>query len=100
MVVNYTGPNAFQAQFSRVPPVGCISNCNLEADTTVAAGEGTIKVQVDSSAFYSIPYTFSFANGTIHTIQVLNNKFNVASREHYVWKQLTHDTSNITSRVI
>src|SRR5207244_5965359 len=33
MVVNYTGPNAFQAEFSRVPPVGCISNCNLEAKT-------------------------------------------------------------------
>ena len=100
MVVNYTGPNAFQAQFSRVPPVGCISNCNLEADTTVAAGEGTIKVQVDSSAFYSLPYTFSFANGTIHTIQVLNNSFTGASGARYVWKQWTHGTSHYSSATL
>ena len=100
MVVNYTGPNAFQAQFSRVPPVGCSSNCNLEADTSVAAGEGAIKVQVDSSAFYSLPYTFSFANGTIHTIQVLNNSFTGVSGARYVWKQWTHGTTHYPSATL
>src|SRR3989441_9169121 len=100
MVVNYTGPNAFQAEFSRVPPVGCISNCNLEAKTTVAVGDGTIKVQVDSSAYYTLPYTFSFANGTIHTIQVLNNTFTGASGARYVWKQWTHGTNQYPSATL
>lgn len=100
MVVNYTGTNAFQAEFSRVTPVGCNSNCSLEAKTTVASGEGTIKVQVDSSTIYSLPYTFSFANGTIHTIQVLNNTFTSASGAHYVWKQWTQGTTHYPSATL
>jgi len=100
MIVNYTGPNAFKAEFSRVPPVGCISNCNLEAKTTVAAGEATVRVQVDSSAFYSLPYTFSFANGTIHTIQVLNNTFTGVSGARYVWKQWTQGTAHYPSTTL
>jgi hypothetical protein len=101
MVVNYTGPNAFQAQFTRVPPSGCFSNCNLEADTTVAAADGTVKVRVDSSTIYSLPYTFSFANGTIHTIQVLNNSFTGASSgAMYVWKQWTHGTTHYSSATL
>jgi hypothetical protein len=100
MVVNYTGTNAFQAQFSRVTPVGCNSNCNLEAKTTVGPGDGTIKVQVDSSTIFSLPYTFSFANGTIHTIQVLNNTFTSASGAHYVWKQWTQGTTHYPSATL
>jgi len=101
MVVNYTGPNAFQAEFSRVPPVGCFSNCNLEADTSVVAADGTIKVRVDNSAIYNLPYTFSFANGTIHTIQVLNNSFTGASTgAMYFWKQWTHGTTHYSSATL
>ena len=101
MVVNYTGPNAFQAQFTRVPPSGCYSNCNLEADTTVAATDGTVKVRVDNSAIYSLPYIFSFGNGTIHTIQVLNNSFTGASTgAMYVWKQWTHGTTHYSSATL
>ncbi len=100
MVVNYTGPNAFQAVFTKVLPVGCNSNCNLEAKTTVAPGEGTIKVQVDNSAFNSLPYTFSFANGTVHTIQVLNNTFDGPSGAHYIWKQWTQGNTHYPSATL
>lgn len=78
----------FLAEYTISPPLGCNSNCHLQALTTVAPADGTIKVRVDGGTVYSLSQVFSFANGTIHTIQVLNNTFTGASTgAMYVWKQ-------------
>jgi hypothetical protein len=77
----------FTAVFTVSPPVGCKTNCNLEALTNVPSADGTIKVRVDGGTVYSLGTTFSFANGTVHTIQVLNSTFTGSSSgARYVWE--------------
>ena len=78
----------FLAEYTITPPVGCNSNCRLQALTTVAPADGTIRVKVDGATVYSLGQIFPFGNGTVHTIQVLNNTFTGASTgATYIWKQ-------------
>jgi Carboxypeptidase regulatory-like domain len=78
----------FLAEYTITPALGCNSNCHLQALTTVAPADGTIKVKVDGGTVYSLGQIFPFANGTVHTIQVLNNSFTGASTgATYIWKQ-------------
>ncbi len=78
----------FVAQFTVTPPLGCRTNCNLDALTTVPAADGVVKVQDENSTVYSLGRTFSFRNGTAHTLQVLNQTFTGASSgARYIWKQ-------------
>ncbi len=80
----------FLAEFTVSPPLGCTSNCHLQALTNVPLTDGTIMVKVDGSTVYPLSQTFSFGNGTVHTIQVLNSSFTGASTgARYVWKQWT-----------
>ena len=105
MYTNYTvaqcqpGPPAlncpFVAVFTITPPLGCKTNCYLDALTNVPVSDGAVMVRVDGGTTYSLtsnfPYQdFSFANGTIHNIQVLNNTITgTSSGAKYVWKQWT-----------
>lgn len=78
----------FRADFTVSPALGCNSNCRLQALTTVPSADGNIMVKVDGSTVYTLSQTFSFLNGTVHTIQVLNSSFTGASSgARYVWKQ-------------
>jgi hypothetical protein len=78
----------FTAVFTVSPPLGCKTNCNLEALTNVPSADGTIKVRVDGGTVDSLGTTFSFANGTVHTIQVLNSTFTGSSSgARYVWEE-------------
>jgi len=78
----------FLAEYTITPPVGCSSNCRLQALTTVTPADGTIRVKVDGGTVYPLSQIFPFANGTVHTIQVLNNTFTGASTgAKYLWKQ-------------
>jgi hypothetical protein len=78
----------FTAVFTVSPPLGCNTNCNLEALTNVPSADGTVKVQVDGGTVYSLGTTFSFANGTVHNIQVLNTTFTGSSSgAKYVWNE-------------
>ncbi len=89
----------FWAVFTVSPPLGCKTNCYLDALSNVPASEGTIKVQVDGGTSYplspTIPMTplcpsscFPFGNGTVHSIKVLNQTFiGASSGARYAWKQ-------------
>ena len=81
-----------------VHAMGCnLPGCQLTANTNVPASDGTIWVKVDNSTgpycssnpcTVSLPQTFTFLNNSVHTIQVLNTTFLVASTgAQYVWKQ-------------
>ncbi len=71
-----------------VHATGCTGNCLLTADTNIPVSDATIWVLVDNTNYTILPHTFSFANGTIHTIQVLNLILQGASTSaRYVWKQ-------------
>ncbi len=99
MLANYTTPcpslfnGPFTAQFDIFPPAGCTTNCLLEAGTTIPSGEATVRIRVDNSTLYSIPQTFAFPNGTIHTIEVLSTALVGTSGARYVWKQWTYGGS-------
>lgn len=102
MVANYTTPcpsqynGPYSARFDIFPPAGCKTNCYIDVLTTVAPADGPIMVKVDNSAVYSLPQiSFPFANGTIHTIQVLNGTFTATSGARYVWKQWSCACSEI-----
>jgi len=107
MYTNYTvaqcqpGPPAlncpFVAVFTISPPLGCKTNCYMDASTNVPPADGTIRVQADSSLPVSLSHTFAFANGTVHTIQVLNSTFTGASSgAKYTWKQWSCACSGIS----
>ena len=104
MVANYTTPcpsqynGPYSARFDIFPPAGCKTNCYMDVSTNVAPADGPIMVKMDNSAVYSLPQiSFPFANGTIHTIQVLNGTFTAASGARYVWKQWSCACSEIAS---
>ena len=78
---------------------GCITNCLLNATTSVPISEGTVFVEQDNNSgrppsdnstglIHVLPHLFQFANYTVHTITVLNLTLSVpASGARYVWKQ-------------
>jgi hypothetical protein len=71
---------------------GCTSGfCNLNAQTNVPSGDGTIWVQQDNNSAlrFALPHLFSFPNGTYHSIEVLNLTFLATSGAQYVWRQWT-----------
>ena len=73
---------------------GCITTCQLRADTTVPAADGTVYVELDNNAgsVYSLPHTFSFANDSQHTLTVLNATLSSSSGARYVWNEWTHSS--------
>ena len=73
-----------------VHAVGCQSGfCDLNAETNVPATDGSIWVQQDNNTAlrYVLPHSFSFPNGTYHSIEVLNLTIQASSGARYVWKQ-------------
>ncbi len=78
---------------------GCLTNCLLNATTSVPISEGTIFVEQDNNSglppsnnstglIHVLPHLFQFANNTVHTITVLNLTLSVPSTgARYVWKQ-------------
>jgi hypothetical protein len=107
-IANYTTPcpsqynGPFLARYDSFAPVGCNGNCNLEARTSVPASDGTIWVRFDnnSALVYSLPHTFSYPNGTSHSIEVLNVTLNGPSGSRYVWKQWTQASSPTQSNAM
>jgi hypothetical protein len=81
----------FLAQFTVSPPLGCKTNCSLDALTNVPAAEGTVMVQDKLGNSYSLsptaPQTFSWANGTTQTLQVTDPTITGTSGARYVFKQ-------------
>ena len=73
---------------------GCITTCQLRADTTVPAADGTVYVELDNNggSVYSLPHTFSFANDSQHTLTVLNATLSSSSGARYVWNEWTHSS--------
>jgi len=73
---------------------GCITTCQLKADTTVPAADGTVYVELDNNTglVYSLPHTFSFANNSQHTLTVLNQTLSASSGARYVWNEWTHSS--------
>lgn len=77
---------------TRVQAAGCSPNCNFETNTNVPSSEATVWVRVDGSAFYALNRTFSFANDTQHTIEVMNTTLSAPSTgARYVFKQWSHN---------
>jgi hypothetical protein len=99
MIANYTTPcpsqfnGPYTARFDSFPPVGCVTNCILDAKTSVPATDATIWVRLDNTTYFTLPHTFSFPNGTSHSIEVLNITLNGPSGSRYVWKQWTQASS-------
>ena len=81
----------FLAEFTVSPPLGCKTNCYLDALTNVPSADGTIKVQDKNGAVFplnpSSPQTFAWLNGSRQTLTVLNQTFAAPSGTHYSWKQ-------------
>ncbi|HEY4823148.1 MAG TPA: carboxypeptidase-like regulatory domain-containing protein [Candidatus Bathyarchaeia archaeon] len=76
---------------SRVQAVGCSPNCNFETNTNVPSSEATVWVRVNGTAFYILNSTFSFANNTQNTIEVMNTTLYAPSTgAQYVFKQWSH----------
>jgi hypothetical protein len=50
-------------------------------------------VRLDNTTYFTLPHTFSFPNGTSHSIEVLNITLNGPSGSRYVWKQWTQASS-------
>jgi hypothetical protein len=73
---------------------GCITTCQLKADTTLPAADGTVYVELDNNTglVYSLPHTFSFANDSQHTLTVLNQTLSASSGARYVWNEWTHSS--------
>ncbi len=73
---------------------GCITTCQLKADTTVPAADGTVYVELDNNtgSVYPLPHTFSFANDSRHTLTVLNTTLSATSGARYVWNEWTHSS--------
>ncbi len=73
---------------------GCITTCQLKADTNVPAADGIVFVELDNNtgSVYSLPYTFSFANNTRHTLTMLNVTFYSSGGARYVWNQWIHSS--------
>ncbi|HZY93701.1 MAG TPA: carboxypeptidase-like regulatory domain-containing protein [Candidatus Bathyarchaeia archaeon] len=101
MIANYTTPcpsqwnGPFTARFDTIPPTGCITNCLLEANTNIPTTDATISVRQDNNAslVYTLPHTFSFRNGTSHTIEVLTTSPTGSSGTRYQWNQWTQGTN-------
>jgi len=73
---------------------GCTGRCQLRADTNIPTSDATVWVLVDGTNYTTIPNTFSFPNGTIHTLQVLNQTLlGTTSGARYVWKQWSFNTT-------
>jgi Carboxypeptidase regulatory-like domain len=109
MVANYTGScpflGPFVAQFDTYPPVGCVTNCLLDANTNVATSEGTVWVRINTTStsnFYKLPLapTLSYPNGTTITIQIMNLTFSGSSGAHYIWNRWTRAANVYSSTVI
>ena len=67
---------------------GCLTTCSLEADTKVPLSDAIITVRIDGTSYYTLNRTFSFANDTQHTIEVMNTTIYVPSAgARYVFKQ-------------
>jgi len=73
---------------------GCITACQLRADTTVPTADGTVYVELDNNTglVYPLPHTFSFANNSQHTLTVLNQTLSASSGARYVWNEWTHSS--------
>ncbi len=73
---------------------GCITSCQLKADTTVPTSDGLIYVELDNNtgSIFSLPHTFAFANNTRHTLTVLNSTLTASSGARYVWNEWTHSS--------
>src|SRR6266581_1383533 len=73
---------------------GCITTCQLKADTTVPAADGTVYVELDNNTglVYPLPHTFSFANDSQHTLTVLNTTLSAPSGARYVWNEWIHSS--------
>ncbi len=73
---------------------GCITTCQLKADTNVPAADGTIFVELDNntSPVYSLPHTFSFMNNTRHTLTIINATFYSSGGARYVWNEWIHSS--------
>ena len=105
MYTNYTQATCqgtlncpFLAEFTVSPPLGCKTDCSLEALTNVPPSVGTVKVSVDGGSVYSLGTTLSFPNGTVHTIQVLNSTITGGSSgARYVWEQWNCTCSGFSS---
>ncbi len=69
---------------------GCLTNCLLNATTSVPISDGRVFVEQDNNTglVYTLPHLFQFANNTVHTIKVLNTTLSVSSTgARYIWKQ-------------
>lgn len=78
---------------------GCLTNCLLNATTSVPVSDGSVFVEQDNNSglpptnnstglIHVLPHLFQFANNSIHTITVLNLTLPVPSTgARYVWKQ-------------
>jgi hypothetical protein len=66
---------------------GCTTTCYLQANTNVPSSDAAVTVRLDNTTFFVLPHTFAFANGTIHTIEVMNMSLRGSSGSRYVWKQ-------------
>ncbi len=73
---------------------GCITTCQLKADTTVPAADGTVYVELDNNtgSVYPLPHTFSFLNNSQHTLTILNTTLSAPSGARYVWNEWTHSS--------
>jgi hypothetical protein len=73
---------------------GCITTCQLKADTTVPPADGTVYVELDNNTglVYPLPHTFSFANDSQHTLTVLNQTLSAPSGARHVWNEWTHSS--------
>jgi len=77
---------------TNVQAAGCSPNCLFEVDTNVPLAEGTVNVRLDNSTIHPLNQTFSFANNTSHSIEVLTTVINAPSGARYVFKQWSHNT--------
>jgi hypothetical protein len=82
---------AILAPILSVHAAGCVSSCNLNAQTNVPGSDASVWVMQDNitSLVYRLPHLFSFANATVHTLAVLNLTLYAPSGARYVWKQWT-----------
>ncbi len=71
---------------------GCFSACNLNAQTNIPGSDASVWIRLDNStaSVYRLPHLFSFANATVHTLQVLNLTLYAPTGARYIWKQWTY----------
>ena len=80
-----------------VQAAGCSPNCYFEADTNVPASEGTVSVRLvnitgTGTTIHVLNKTFTFANNTSYSIEVIDTLINAPSGARYVFKQWSHNT--------